>query len=376
MAHSRSFRNQALNLANRPPEKPISQHCISQLPLPPITAYYLQRLLASYCLEIVPLGASPGQPKLPVAAIVRQLEQLALQHQTLTSQGATHHPNLTETETAIFHLLGVKPQSSQRSTILIVDDTADVLRFFSEILTQHGYEACSAISGAIALNHATQIQPDLVLLDIMMPDIDGYEVCERLKAEPNTAEIPVIFVSAIDEPFDKVRAFNLGAADYLTKPIQVEEMLIRIEHQLMLRQLQQQLIAQNQALQQLISRQDRADHPYQQFFQSAIDGMYFASLEGRYQQINPTFAHLLGYASPDQMQQAIANIAQDFYVSPSRWADLLTYLQQYGQVSQFVSQVVGQDQQSYWICESVRLVRDSEGNACGLEGVVRPVSKD
>ncbi|MEB3291678.1 MAG: response regulator [Synechococcales bacterium] len=345
------------------------EDCLAKLPLPPITAYYLQQLLAAYPLE--PWVPAENQPKQPLMAIVRQLEQLTLQHQTLNSQGAKHHASLTETEVAIFQLLGVKNRPVKRSTILVVDDTLDVLRFFSEILTHHGYEACSAISGAIALNHATQIQPDLVLLDIMIPDIDGYEVCERLRADPGTAEIPIIVVSAIDEPLDKVKAFNLGASDYLTKPIQVEEMLIRIERQLTLRQLQQQMTDQNAALQQLVARQELADLPYRNFFDHAVDGMYFAGLDGQYQQVNPALAHLLGYESPDQMQQAIPNIAQHLYTSSSRWAELITYLQQYGVVSQFVSQVQGRSGQIVWICESVRLVRTSHQELWGLEGVVR-----
>ncbi|MBD2091180.1 hybrid sensor histidine kinase/response regulator [Microcoleus sp. FACHB-1515] len=128
-----------------------------------------------------------------------------------------------------------------KGNILIVDDTPNNLRLLSSMLTQQGYEVRSAISGAVALMAVRTVHPDLILLDISMPKMGGYEVCEQLKADPQTQDIPVIFLSALSEAIDKVRAFQVGGVDYITKPFQVEEVLARVENQLTLRRMQMDL---------------------------------------------------------------------------------------------------------------------------------------
>jgi signal transduction histidine kinase len=137
-----------------------------------------------------------------------------------------------------------------KGNILIVDDTPENLRVLSSTLTERGYKVRSVINGAMALMGAQAAAPDLILLDIKMPDMDGYEVCQQLKAHDGTREIPVIFMSALDAVFDKVKAFSCGGVDYIPKPFQIEEVLARIENQLTIRRLQLQLQAQNQQLQQ------------------------------------------------------------------------------------------------------------------------------
>ncbi len=137
------------------------------------------------------------------------------------------------------------------SSILIVDDTPDNLRLLSKLLSQRGYEIRKAINGQMALASAQADPPDLILLDIRMPEMDGYEVCQHLKAHDSTEAIPVIFLSALDDVLDKVKAFGVGGVDYITKPFQTEEVLARIEMQLRLCKLQKQLAEHNQKLQQL-----------------------------------------------------------------------------------------------------------------------------
>ncbi|MEG4571439.1 response regulator [Microcoleus sp. N3A4] len=125
--------------------------------------------------------------------------------------------------------------------ILVVDDLRDNLRLLSNLLLEQGYEVRTAINGTMALRSAQSEPPDLILLDINMPDIDGYEVCRQLKASEETRNIPVIFISALDDALDKVKAFKVGGVDYITKPFQVEEMLIRIETQLTVQRFTQTL---------------------------------------------------------------------------------------------------------------------------------------
>lgn len=125
--------------------------------------------------------------------------------------------------------------------ILIVDDTPNNLRFLSKMLTEQGYEVRKAINGAMALKSVQSEPPDLILLDIMMPELNGYEVCSALKSDQRTREIPIIFLSALDEVMDKVKAFKVGGIDYITKPFQFEEVLVRVKTHLTLRQLTQDL---------------------------------------------------------------------------------------------------------------------------------------
>ena len=128
-----------------------------------------------------------------------------------------------------------------KADILIVDDTPANLRLLSQMLTERGYRARPVPDGPLALAAVQAQPPDLILLDIRMPEMDGYQVCERLKADALTRDIPIIFISALDATQDKVRAFAAGGVDYVTKPFQVEEVMARVETHLALRELQKRL---------------------------------------------------------------------------------------------------------------------------------------
>lgn len=145
------------------------------------------------------------------------------------------------------------------ANILVVDDKPDNLRLLRSLLSEHGYGSRCVINGQMALKLAQSYLPDLILLDVMMPQMDGYEVCQHLKADARTREIPVIFISAKDAVLDKVKAFAFGGVDYITKPFQFEEVLARIESQLTMRKLQKQLQEQNVLLQQEISARRQAE---------------------------------------------------------------------------------------------------------------------
>ena len=133
--------------------------------------------------------------------------------------------------------------------ILLVDDTLDNLKMLTALLHQRGYEVRGVTTGSAALMGAAAQPPDLILLDINMPGMNGYEVCQRLKADPQTRKIPIIFISVLDEVFDKVKAFSVGGVDYITKPFQVEEVFARIENQLSIQRLQARLYRRNSQLQ-------------------------------------------------------------------------------------------------------------------------------
>lgn len=128
-----------------------------------------------------------------------------------------------------------------KGKILAVDDTPASLRLLTELLKEEGYEVRSAISGELALHAAESSPPELVLLDIRMPEMDGFEVCRRLKALPVTRDVPVIFISAVTETDEKVQGFALGAVDFVTKPYQRDELLARVRSHLELNRLRNHL---------------------------------------------------------------------------------------------------------------------------------------
>lgn len=154
--------------------------------------------------------------------------------------------------------------TEQRANILIVDDLPDNLRTLAAILHTEGYKVRKATSGQMALETVCSQPPDIILLDIKMPQMDGYKVCSTLKAAAETCSIPVIFLSALDETADKVKAFRVGGVDYITKPFQAEEVIARVENQLRLTRLSRQLIEQNALLQHEIRTRKQTEVILQQ----------------------------------------------------------------------------------------------------------------
>ncbi len=145
-----------------------------------------------------------------------------------------------------------------KASILIVDDTPNNLRLLSELLTRQDYKVRKAINGQMALQSVEKQPPDLILLDIQMPGMNGYEVCRRLKADETTVSIPIIFISALNQTQDKVKAFGFGAVDYIPKPFDEDEVLARVECQLELQELRLNLEAKNRTLKQAMKELELA----------------------------------------------------------------------------------------------------------------------
>lgn len=139
-----------------------------------------------------------------------------------------------------------------KQTILVVDDTPSIVQFIQFILEENGYNAIIAENGTQALAQTAEHRPDLILLDIMLPDIDGYMICSQLKADQKTKDIPIIFLSALNSSFDKIKAFKTGAIDYITKPVQSEELLARVKTHLTIGLLHKELLQNNNVLEEKI----------------------------------------------------------------------------------------------------------------------------
>lgn len=168
-----------------------------------------------------------------------------------------------------------------KASILVVDDTLANLQLLMQTLSDSGYKVRMAPDGELALQSVRSNPPDLILLDIKMPGIDGYEVCRQLKLNPATHKIPIIFLSALDEPFDKVKAFESGGVDYINKPFQMSEVLVRVKNQLTIGALQSNLAVQNRNLKREVEERIQAEEQLQAANKQLQEAREIAEREAR-----------------------------------------------------------------------------------------------
>lgn len=256
----------------------------------------------------------------------------------------------------------------KQDVIVIVDDKPTNLGVLFDFLTDSGFKVLVAQDGESAIQKVEYAHPDLILLDVMMPGIDGFETCRRLKANPATQDIPVIFMTALSDTVDKVKGFSLGAVDYVIKPVQQEEVRARVTTHLTLRNLQHKLQQQNLQLQ-------KAEEKYRSIVENATEGIFQATPEGRYITANPALARILGYSSPEVLMNEITNIGKQLYVEPMRRDDLVALMNREDTLSDFESQVYRKDDSVIWISENIRTVRDANGKLLYYEGSVTDITE-
>lgn len=157
----------------------------------------------------------------------------------------------------------------QKNVILIIDDNSNNINVIADYLKACGLKTAVARNGTMGLKRAEILHPDLILLDVRMPDIDCFETCRRLKAKESTKDIPVIFMTVLDQIEEKIKGFEVGGVDYISKPIQEQEVLARVQTHLALRKMQKQMEAQNVQLQQKIHECEPAEKELKQAKQAA-----------------------------------------------------------------------------------------------------------
>ncbi|TAD79548.1 MAG: PAS domain S-box protein [Oscillatoriales cyanobacterium] len=396
---------------------------------------------------------------------------------------------------------------------MVIDDEAAICTMLDRLLTAEGYRVITTNSGQGGIACAHEQNFDLILLDIYLPDLNGFRVCETLQADPKTCDIPIIFTSASNGDLDKLQAFKVGGVDYLIKPFALEEVLMRVKTHLKIRKATQLLAAQNQRLMVEIAerertevvlqeqkqylrtildnipqqifwknadlvflgcnrswaeasglgdpenaigktdcdliedpmiaeqfrsqdrrvietntpishqvlrkyRQDRDGHPiwldcyrvpirdaqgevigvlgvldditdrklaadalqaaeekYRSIFENALEGIFQATWDGQFISVNPALARIYGYGSPTEAIESLTDIGRQLYVRSHRREEFLAYMAQYGEVSNFESEVYRKDGRRIWVSESVRSVYNGHGEFLYFEGLVQDITE-
>jgi adenylate cyclase len=359
--------------------------------LSPSTVYYLRKILRQNLDRLKPLAAidyafdpvsdlnAALDELYPTEELryrnLHRLERFTLYHQTLTTQGSQHGQQVQQTEEKIFNILGYEPiEIPSIGTILVVDDTPSDVSQLANALSQRTYRVLTANNADQALRMTQEHLPNLILLDAMVAGVDGYQICQRIQENPETDDIPIIFTSGLNDAQSKVKSFAAGGADFIAKPFQIEEVLVRVQHQLKIRDLQFRLEEQNVKLQQQIQENQQLAGRYQSIIESSIDGIFQSTIDGHFISVNPSLARIYGYDSPEDLIQSMTNIGAQLYVHPTRRDGLNAYLQQMGQIVGAESRVYRKDGSKIWISENVRAVKDSRERIVYYEGTVRDVT--
>jgi len=269
--------------------------------------------------------------------------------------------------------------------ILIVDDVPNNLKVLSDTLADAGFEVAIATNGESALQQLEHTPVSLILLDVMMPGMNGFETCERIKANAKTQNIPIIFITALSESVNKVTGFELGAVDYITKPFQQSEVLARVRSHLKLNQLSQSLEARNTQLQQLTEQlEQRVTQRTQELFTSVetlkqtqqLMRLVFDTIphwvgwkdiNSVYLGCNQSLADMLNFSSPDQIvgktdyDLQFRKEESDYFVMCDR------RVMKSGEAELHITeQIRGADGQQIWLDTSKMPLRDAKGNVFGI----------
>ncbi|MBF0529919.1 MAG: response regulator, partial [Deltaproteobacteria bacterium] len=302
-------------------------------------------------------------------------------------------------------------QGTEPARIMVVDDIPANLKILTEIVAGYGYRVRPASSGYLALRSVEAETPDLILLDVKMPEMDGYEVCRRLKADEKSRSIPVIFISALDETEDKVKGFEAGGVDYITKPFQPSEALKRIETHLSLRRLQLRLEAQNIQLQQEIDERRKTEEELKthkarleelvaertaniqqeirerrraeetlrenaHFLQTLMDAIptpiFYKDIRGVYQGCNTAFEVCLGMDKSRIIGKSVYDVASKEWADRYREMDKALFRQ--GGVQSYESSFRYADGLLHDVLFNKATYTNADGSLGGLVGVILDIS--
>ncbi|HNT75251.1 MAG TPA: response regulator [Anaerolineae bacterium] len=294
------------------------------------------------------------------------------------------------------YMLKEAVQNLEKNAILVVDDMPDNLRLLSQILTIAGYRVRVATDGEQALESVQVNPPAIILLDIMMPGLDGYEVCLRLKAEPTTRNIPVIFISARGDVESKIKAFDVGGVDYVSKPFQPQEVLARVRTHIALRELQQNLQEQlvkhekliaeldsiNLRLQSEIAERQRFERDLlesKEHFRTVADFTYnweyWVDPDGRFIYMSPACYRMTGYR-PEEFQKNPQLIFKIVH-SEDRPAWIVHLNTMLGDVDVFATRlrITTREGEERWLGHTCQPVYNADGRFLGRRASNRDITE-
>ncbi len=275
--------------------------------------------------------------------------------------------------------------------ILIIDDEPVNLDIISGYLKDACYQCSVALNGNTAMERAARIKPGVILLDIKMPGMDGFEVCCRLKQNGSTRDIPVIFLTVLDDIESKRLGFGAGGVDYITKPVQKEELLARVgthlENYLYKNKLEQaverrtaELEHANKRLSEEIAERKQAEtaageceRKYKSIVKNMYDGFYRTNMKNELVFASPSVLDMFGYDSMDEIIGA--DIGRTFYLNLQDRAAFLDLIRKEGRVIQYTDVMKRRDGTPVNVETNAHLIFDQDGNPVGLEGVVRDITK-
>jgi PAS domain S-box-containing protein len=218
--------------------------------------------------------------------------------------------------------------------ILIVDDEVSNLKLLKAMLNREGYHVRPADRPQLAIDSALAQPPALILLDVKMPEMDGFEVCRRLKQDERTRDIPVIFISALQDVADKIRGFEAGGRDYITKPFQEEEVLARVRTHIELRNMQLNLEA-------LVARRSaelaRSEAKYRGLVENSIVGVFASTTDGRFSFVNDALVQMYDFSNAQEM---LADGSLARWRDPKDRERMLAELQKHGQAINFEAETI------------------------------------
>ncbi len=263
----------------------------------------------------------------------------------------------------------------QHATILLVDDTPANLGVLFDYLSQRGFTVKVVQSGESALDFMQTDKPDIILLDIIMPGMDGFEACRRLKETDDTRDIPVIFMSALSETVDKVKGFEVGGVDYISKPFQVEEVLARVTMHVTLQNLQRNCQEKNIQLQQEINQRQQAEDQLRvlsRAVEQSASTIVITDLHGTIEFVNPEFSKTTGYSYEEAIGKN-PRILKSGKQSPELYQELWKTISQ-GEVwrGEFINK--RKNGEFYWEYVTISPVKDQEGNITHYVGVKEDIT--
>ena len=266
---------------------------------------------------------------------------------------------------------GMDSAETETSTILIVDDEPLLRTALGDLLAVEGYDLVLASSGLEGLKKAAELIPDLVLLDVKMPDIDGFEVCRRLRADPLLSDVPVIMVTSLADRDSRLQGFEAGADDFVSKPVDDIELLARVRTTTRLNRFRRLLLEQTRR-QQAEEALRESEARYRGLFEGMPVGLYRTTPEGHFLDANPALVEMLGY--PERESMLAANVI-DTFVNPGERQRWMALIERNGLVRDFETQVCRHDGTVIWVKDTARAIRDSQGRTHYYEGSLEEITE-